>query len=525
MVVLMVGLTVLALVVVGMFGKRPSSAKRKRRVCPQSIFDVTSLDLWPCSAVKTLSNLNMRPCCVSRQVPAVFPWDAQYNTLRLNVNLNQQRLPLFVVRAKCSRDVVNTIKLAQKHKQLISVRSGGHCNEPFSIYNAIVLVLGSFSGVHLNENTGVLTCNGGATQGQVFKALASARRSFGFALAHRHHSHSISDLAINTGTVVDVGISGIVSAGGVGFLQRMLGLTIDSVVLLKVALANGTLVTATAENDRSDLFVALRGSGGGNYGVITQIQFQLHEIGELIVFNISWTDWNQASLILQTWQSLAPFYPNSLTQQLYFVVADGAAIPTVSSSGVFVGTDQAQLSALLQPFLAIPSATVSYFASTFVEQAKTFASGRTYFPFSYRRTQFVFSPLSNLAISTLISQVESAVGIPGVHAIEFDPFGGRVAEIDQTKSAFYARAAQFWLLFATLWTDQSNLSQNLAWSKTIFYTMQPFTSQFCYTGFTILDLPDYPQSYYGTLLPTLQTTKNKYDPLNFFQFPQNIPAQ
>jgi len=494
-------------------------------VCPGNVFDVTSEDLWPCAAEAELQELKLGPQKVASLVPAVFPWDDKYNTLRLNVDLQYQRLPLFIVRPKSGCDVVKTIKLAQKYGLKISCRSGGHCNEAFSIQNPIVISIGSLNYVSLDECQGILTLGGGATQGQVFSAIAKAnKKTFAFALAHRHHgSHTSFDFAINTGTASDVGLAGILSAGGVGFLQRKMGLTIDSIRSLNVALANGTIVKAKPNNSFGDLFMAVRGSGGGNYGVITEIELQLHEVGELIVFTISWQDWSQAAPILALWQSLAPSFPNELTQQLYFSIVDGATVPTVSSAGVYVGSDLAALESLLQPFLSIPTGSVLYERTTFQGQAAKFASGRKYNPFGYRRTQFVFTPLSNLGITTLISQFEAAVGIPGTHTIEFDPFGGKVAEIPLESSAFFPRVAKYWLLFVTTWKDQNDSAANLAWSETIFFTMRPFTSIYCYTGFVMMDVPNFLDAYYGSLLPTLKTIKTKYDPNNFFSFPQSIP--
>jgi FAD/FMN-containing dehydrogenase len=108
--------------------------------------------------------------------------------------------------------------------------------------------------------------------------------------------------------------------------------------------------------------------------------------------------------------------------------------------------------------------------------------------------------------------------------IRCDPFGGAVAAKPLSSSGFFGRAAQFWLLFATAWDNQTDAAANFAWSKAIFLAMLPFTSPYCYTGFPMLDIPNYLLSYYGSLLPSLQATKQRYDPDNFFQFPQSIPT-
>lgn len=491
--------------------------------CPTNIFNVTSTDLWPCQAKANLAALNLSPSEICKSLPAIFPGNPEYNTLRLNVELQQQSQPLFIVRPTCESQVVETINLARNNGLQISVRSGGHCNEPFSIYNPIVISIGSLNSVSLDEETDILTCGGGATQGQVFKAIANATKPYAFALAQRHHGSFLGDLGVTTGNAADVGLSGIVSAGGVGFLQRLLGLTIDSVTSLRIALANGTIVEATSDNQYSDLWAAARGSGGGNYGVITQIQLQLHQIDELIVFAISWSDWTQAATILAVWQTLAPNFPNNLTQQLYFSIADGATVPTVSSAGVFVSPNLPMLQALLQPFLTIPSASVQYQRATFATQATKFASGRLYNPFSYRRTNFVFTPINDVNISLLISQFEMALGIPGTHTIEFDPFGGQVQQPPLGSSAFYPRNAIYWLLFVTTWQNQDDSDANLLWSQTIFDTMRAVTSPYCYTGFMMNHLQNFLNSYYGTLVTSLRNTKTKYDPNNFFSFPQSIP--
>jgi FAD/FMN-containing dehydrogenase len=496
-----------------------------KQPCPKNVFCVTSRDLWPCQAQQNLAALQLSPASICRCLPCTtFPWNELYNTLRLNVDLQQQRLPLFIVRPRNGKDVSRTIKLAQIYKLLLSVKSGGHANEAFSIQNPIVIAIASMNSIHLDECRGILTCGGGCTQGQVFQAISQAEKSFAFPLAHRHHgsSHGL-DLAINTGNASDVGLSGILSAGGVGFLQRQLGLTIDSVISFRIALADGSIVKATPTNSYSDLFAATLGSGGGNFGVITEVQLQLHEIADLIVFTISWSDWSQAAAVFGIWQTLAPSFPNNLTQQLYFMIGDGATVPAVSSAGVFIGTDQTQLELLLEPFLSIPTASVIYEKTNFGGQAKKFASGRIYRPFGYRRTEFAFTPLTSAAISTMITQFASALGIPGAHTIEFDPFGGQVAQRPLSSTAFYPRMAQFWLLFVSTWSDQSDTDANLLWLSTIWNAMRPSTSIYCYTGFVMLNLPNFLQCYYGSLLPSLEATKAKYDPNNFFRFPQSIP--
>lgn len=530
--------SVVAMLVVFLAGATTSSARRDWRGaarcamarCPTNVFAVTAETLWSCQATSLLAAVNLDSCSIRRRgVPALFPWDSAYNTFRLNVDLQQQRQPLFIVRPRRACDVVRTIGLARRHDLSVSVRSGGHCNEPYSIYNPIVIAISSLSdSVSFDEAAGVLTCDGGMTQGQLFAAVSRINkrspRSWCFPLAHRRPSTDDDDLGTTTGTASDVGLSGIVSAGGVGFLQRKLGLTIDSVRSLTVALADGRLVTATARNRHADLFAAMRGSGGGNYGIITRLQLQLHPIdGGLLTFKLTWTDWSQAATILALWQSLAPNYPDELTQQLYFAIADGASTPTVASAGVFVGTDVQSLRTLLLPLTSLPTAQLTVRATDFEGETRQFASGRAYAPFGYRRTQFAFQPLTDSAISTLVEQFELAVGIPGTHTIEFDPFGGQVRRAPLTSSAFYARGAQFWLLFATVWRDQADQPANWAWSSTIFNVMRPLTSNFCYTGFVMADLPDFLDSYYGTLLPSLQATKTKYDPSNFFRFPQSIP--
>src|ERR1700722_5951485 len=183
---------------------------KSQRPCPSSVFDVTSQDLWPCQASADLRTIGLSPSYVSRRVPTVFPWDPKFNTLRLNVALQQQRLPLFIVRPRCAHDVAAAIRLAQKHALSVSVKSGGHCNEAFSIYNPIVIAISSLGGTQFNCKTGVLSCGGGITQGQLFRATADVARRTGrnwaFPLAQRHHGFLPQSLGLTTGTVSDVGL-------------------------------------------------------------------------------------------------------------------------------------------------------------------------------------------------------------------------------------------------------------------------------------------------------------------------------
>ncbi|HEY6014633.1 MAG TPA: FAD-binding oxidoreductase, partial [Candidatus Limnocylindrales bacterium] len=193
----------------------------------------------------------------------VLPGDAEYDEARQVHSAQYDRRPAAIVRAADVDDVVHTVRFAREARLPFSVRGGRHSLAGFGVNDGgIVLDLGAMKGLHIDPVARTAWAQPGLTAGEYTIAAA----------AH--------GLATPFGDTASVGIGGLTLGGGIGWLVRKYGMTIDSLLAVEVVTADGRVLTASPES-HPDLFWAVRG-GGGNFGVVTRFQFRLHPVGTIL---------------------------------------------------------------------------------------------------------------------------------------------------------------------------------------------------------------------------------------------------
>src|SRR5690349_14915383 len=193
----------------------------------------------------------------------VVPGDDAFEAARQVHNARFDRVPTVVVRAAGAEDVARTVRLAAETGLELAVRSGGHSLAGYSTTDGgIVLDLSAMKGLLIDADRRLAWAGAGLTAGEVVAAAAE---------------HGLS---VPFGDAATVGVGGITTGGGVGFLTRKYGMTIDNLVAAEVVTADGEIVTADAERN-SDLFWAIRG-GGGNVGIVTRFVYRLVEAGLVV---------------------------------------------------------------------------------------------------------------------------------------------------------------------------------------------------------------------------------------------------
>ena len=193
----------------------------------------------------------------------VLPGSPDYDEARQVHHANTDRRPALIVRAADATDVARTVALARESGLELSIRGGGHSLAGHGTNEGgIVLDLGAMKGLHIDPDRRLAWAQPGLTAGEYTIAAA----------AH--------GLATPFGDTGSVGIGGLTLGGGIGWLVRKYGLTIDALVAVEIVTADGRQVTAS-EDSHPDLFWAIRG-GGGNFGVVTRFQFKLYPVGEVL---------------------------------------------------------------------------------------------------------------------------------------------------------------------------------------------------------------------------------------------------
>lgn len=431
--------------------------------------------------------------------------------------------PVAILQAKTPQDVADGINYARSTRTPLAVRSGGHNYAGYSTTKGLLISVAPMNGIRINAGKQQVTVGAGAQLINVYNALAAR------------------GLMIPAGTCPTVGIAGNVLGGGFGLSSRKFGLLADNLISAQLVLADGRIVTASAKQN-PDLFWAIRGSGGGNFGIATSFTFQAHPVGPLAAFKFQYP-WSQGRAAFDAWQQMIPtMTPDLTTSSALLNNAPGTTNPDamgVQVYGLFQGT-AADLTALLAPLVAAagPAPTQMIQDMTFMQQAFYFggcddltscqnAPVGTVEPLDYYvKSSYAQSLYSTQAIDTLFAAVEQWPGTSRNCMIESFAYGGAVNAVAPTATAFPHRNQLFCTQAAAFFgpTDSQETQQAaVAWLTQLNASMAPFNSGAAYVNYIDGSQANWQQAYYGANLPRLSKVKRKYDPSNLFSFPQSIP--
>jgi len=318
------------------------------------------------------------------------------------------------------------------------------------------------------------------------------------------------------GTVSHTGVGGLTTGGGFGRLARRFGLALDNVAAVDVVTADGKLVHASpAENE--DLYWGVRG-GGGNFGVVTSFEFQLHPMGpEIIGGNIAFP-LAKARDVLSFYADYAAQAPDDLYVDLAMMRppgnGDGAINLHVCYSGAPAGADR-----VLSPIRKLgtpltdgikPMEYVTIQRSTDISDPR--ANG------FYLKAGFI-PKLTGELISAILAGFE---GNPGrMTEFFFQHCGGAIARIPDSATAFAHRSAQQNMLVNVGWRMGDDPAEHIRWIKRYWTSLEPFTRGYYVNDANEDTLGKVNENYRGNY-PRLATIKKKYDPTNLFRLNPNI---
>jgi hypothetical protein len=349
---------------------------------------------------------------------------------------------------------------------------------------------------------------------------------------------------IPVGTCATVGISGLTLGGGQGVVGRRFGLTCDSLRSATVVLADGRIVTCDAANE-SDLFWALRGAGGGNFGVVTSFTFSSHALTGITAFSLSWP-WSDAEDVVAAWQTWGPGAPAALWSSCRVRWIPGTG-PTVSVSGAWSGPASGlashldELAAASRHAPSRSTVTMSpldaarYFAgcsSYSIDECRlTEQGGRLAREGSLAKSDFfdraIGAAVARAALDLIDSRGSAPALAPQTAGVLFDAWGGRIAAVAPDATAFPHREAAFlaqeFVTFHGPITD-ATLAANDRWLTTLWRALRPAASGFAYVNYIDPELRGWLHAYYGDNLTRLVDAKRRYDPDDVFRFAQSIPT-
>lgn len=431
----------------------------------------------------------------------VLPNDPQYNQARSEFNTFFNRFPLVIVFAGETEDVMNAIRWARYRDVPIRVRSGRHNYEGLSVVDAgIVIDVSEMKRVDLDRKSGIVTVQTGLRDFELAEVLGK------------------EGLVVPPGLCPTTGIGGFTLGGGQSSLSRQWGLAIDSLLEVEMVDANGCVLYANARKN-CDLFWALRGGGGGNFGVCTSFRFKTHHIDMVAYARIDW-EIQELKSVLREWQQYTvPCADKRLTPLLSIVSGQQ---PLLLMQGVFLGSEN-ELRRLLQPLLmSSPPKEVIIEEMPWLEAAARIGATQPDTPESFKSVgPFVAQLLPDKAIDIIghfISEAPSGI----TASVLFHGLGGAVAEIaDKDTAYFYRNALSNMSPWAT-WDVPEGAAQGIHWVEDFRKAMLPYTSG-VYVNTPDLLIENWTEEYYGCNFKRLTQIKARYDPKNVFHYPQSIP--
>ena len=480
----------------------------------------------PVASSSTLADLDALAKALGDRL--VRPGDPRYlNAAHVYSTRFDSARPVAVARCSSVDDVQQCLDFVRSTGTKVAARGGGHSYAGYSTTSGLVIDVGPMNNVATVDAT-TARVGAGATLIDVYSGLATAKR------------------AVPGGSCPSVGIAGSTLGGGVGVVARKYGLTCDALTAVDVVTPDGKLLHCS-ENEEPDLFWAHRGGGGGNFGIVTALEFRTHETPNLTRFVARW-NWSNAHNVVTAWQQWLPTTDDALWASLHL---DGAGSssdqPHVYVSGVYVGTP-AGLAPLLDALQSAAKAPMTeryvkedtHLQTMFVEggcatltpaachRADTTPGGKLGRESNAARSDFIASPLSGAGVDALLTGIEArrTLGLPG-GSVLFDAYGGAINTIAPADTAFVNRDKLACLQYVAPWgpgSSAATIAANQGWLDNLYAAMRPFVSGFAYVNYIDAKLPDWQRAYYGANLDRLIRIKAATDPKGLLAFAQGIPT-
>jgi FAD/FMN-containing dehydrogenase len=427
------------------------------------------------------------------------PDDAGYDDARAVHNGLIDKRPALVATCANTADVADAVRFARAQDAEISVRGGGHNVAGKAVTEGGVMVdLGRMRGSFVDPARRRARVQGGATWNDYNR------------VTHQH------GLATTGGVISTTGVAGLTLGGGLGWLMGRFGMAVDDLTAVELVTAEGDVLHVSEDNE-PELFWGLRG-GGGNFGVAASLEFAAHPL-ETILGGIVAYPLSEALPVFAAYQEVTADPPDELVSFFGLVHApDGSGHKIVAVPVCHCG-DIATGESLVAPLRSVGTPAVDLIGplpypvmNTLLDEA--FPKGAR----NYWKSAF-FKELSEDVISVLVDAFER---VPSpMTGMVIEHFHGAVTRVDPTATAYPHRQPGFNLVLTGEWLDPADDEANIAWIRTTFDAVAPYTSDAVYVNY-LTDEPDRVRAAYGPNWERLVALKRTWDPDNVFHLNQNI---
>lgn len=435
------------------------------------------------------------------------PNDAHYDESRAVHNAMIDRRPRAVVRCVNAGDAMAAVDFARDNELDLAVRGGGHSVPGFGTCDdGVVIDLSGMRGVRVDPAGRTARAGGGATWGD----FNAATYPFG--------------LATTGGVVSTTGIGGLTLGGGIGYLARGLGLSCDNLISADVVTADGRLLVA-GDRENEDLFWALRG-GGGNYGVVTSLEYRLSQVGDIYGGPIFF-DLDQAGTVLRFFRDFIANAPEQLggfpafqiAPPLPFIPQNRHGDPLIAIVACWSGPlDEGPRA--IQPLRDVAPVVAEHVGPMPYPQLNS-AFDALVPPGlqQYWKANFV----TELGDDAIEAHLRHGPKLPTVNStVHIYPIDGACHRVSPQATAFSYRDANFATVIAGMWPDPADNESNISWVRDYYAATAPHSQEGGYINFMDADDQDRIKANYRENYERLVEVKRQYDPDNLFHLNQNI---
>ncbi len=435
----------------------------------------------------------------------ILPEDSNYDESRKVYNGMIEKHPAIIAKCNDAADVVTAVNYGRDNNILISIRGGGHNAGGLGICNdGLVIDLSKINYTRVNSKSKTIRVGGGCTWGDV---------------DHAGHAYG---LAVPTGIISTTGVGGLTLGGGLGYLTRKCGLTIDNLLEADMVLGDGSIVTASAD-DNEDLYWAIRG-GGGNFGVVTSFLFQAHDIHTSYAGPTLW-DISKTEEILKWYRNFIVNAPEDLYGFFAVLTVPGPPFPEPLhgkkvcgviwnytgplEKGKEVFKPILELNPLFEHVGPMPHPMLNSMFDVF------YPSGLQW----YWRADFI----KEIPDEAVTQHVKFGNDLPTPHStMHLYPINGLAHKVGKNDTPWAYRDANWSQVIVGVDPDPANKEIITKWTKDYYDAIHPYSSGGAYVNFLMDEGEDRVKASYKDNYERLVSIKNKYDPHNLFRVNQNI---
>jgi FAD/FMN-containing dehydrogenase len=437
--------------------------------------------------------------------------DARYDEVRQIWNGMIDKRPVAIVRCRGAADVVQALRAAKTGGLPVSVRGGGHNVSGSALCEGVVIDLSPMNGVRVDPDRRTVRAGGGAMLGDI------------------DHETQAWGLAVPLGVVSRTGVGGLSLHGGMGFLTRKYGLSCDNLLAADVVTADGRLLVAN-EQENPDLYWALRG-GGGNFGVVTSLEFRAHPVGPDVSMAVVFYPIESAPRVLGVFREFMAAAPDEVSAiGILWSAGHGEPFPP-EAQGKPVAAIAACYSgavergeSVLRPLREIAAPIVDLsgpmpFGAVQQLFDPEYPNGRHYY------WKSIYVNAAGDEMTRLL--IEHAARRPSpLSSLDVWALGGAMSRVSSAATAFGRRDAPFLIGIEANWDGAAGDAANVAWARSVYEDMRRFSPGGLYPNFAGFGEEGEAlvrESFAGNYA-RLQSIKAKYDPQNLFRSTFNIPA-